>query len=117
MVVAQQPQRAQDVGVALAGDEVADGEDRRQRAAAGSGVGGTSVPRCTTRVLAAPSARARSSVPAELASTSRALSSARRTIASPRGRCTTLRTSPPWTEITSGTPVRACRTASPAGAA
>ena len=31
MVVAQQPQRAQDVGVALAGDEVADGEDRRQR--------------------------------------------------------------------------------------
>ena len=29
VVVAQQPQRAQDVGVALAGDEVADGEDGR----------------------------------------------------------------------------------------
>ena len=36
--------------MALARDEVADGRDRRQLRARGRGSGGTSVPRCTTRV-------------------------------------------------------------------
>src|SRR5215207_9611248 len=79
---------------------------------------GRSVPRCTTCVSRAPSSRARRAIPREFTRTIRAFSSPRRTARLPaREPRATDRTSPPCTETTTGTPARARRTPSPAGAA
>ena len=76
------------------------------------------MPSRTTRVARAPSARQRASIPALLAITSRARPSAARTAAAPAGEPGAVwKTSPPWTETTSGAVSPARRTASPAGTA
>ena len=105
MGVAQQPQRAQDVGVALAGDEVADGGDRRRARARGAALGrdvGAEVH--DARVGRAELARALLGA----GGVGEHEPGARRAPASPppgrRRRRTTDSTSPPWTEITTGTP-------------
>ena len=84
VAVAQQPERAQDVGVALAGDEVGDGDERLRPAVGRRRAGGPCRGARRGR-RAAPSARQRSAIPAELASTSRAWPSPARTAAAPAG--------------------------------
>ena len=115
--VAQQPQRAQDVGVALARDEVRDGDEvgrgraeRGARREVGAEVHDARAARAERR--------ARSAMPAELASTSRARAERppdRPLAAGPARRRPAGRRRGPRRRT--ATPGRARRTASPAGAA
>ena len=84
VALAQRPERAQHVGVALALDEVGDGHERRDGGRAPTARAGSSVPRWTTRVRSAPSSRAERAMPALLASTRRAAPNARAVAARPR---------------------------------
>ena len=73
VAVAQQPQRAHDVGVALARDEVRDGDERGVRRAATRRVrGDVGAEVHDARVARAQAARRVARCPRELASTSRA---------------------------------------------
>ena len=95
MALREHRERTQDVGVALARDQVRDRDERRRdppralapsRARALAALAlceGSSVPRCTTRVSPAPCARASSAMPWLLASTSAAAPRPRATASAP----------------------------------
>lgn len=84
MLGAQPRERLDDVGVPLARDEVADGDERRRAGVPvlGARAAGRSVPRWTTSTAsaAAQAARQRTAVPALLASTTRACANVRATV-------------------------------------
>ena len=102
--VAQDPHRAQHVGLALARDQLADGDERRRggrpalhRDQVGAEVDDARRP--------APRSRQARSIPIELAMTMRAARKARRHGCAPAGVRAVWKTSPPCSEMTSGVAV------------
>ena len=116
MVVAQQPERAQDVRVALARDDVADGDQRRAALGQDLGQVGAEVDHAgVARAEVAAAVGGPVRVGEHDAGVGEPGADGR--VARAGAAAATASTSPPWTETTAGTPGAARRTASPAGAA
>ncbi len=101
--LAQGPQRAQHVGVALAGDEVADGHERRRSALLRARRRAGRCPGARRGCARRPAPASARAMPSLLASTSRAAPNACSIAARPSGWCTAVwKTSAPCSEMTSG---------------